>query len=193
MSNDCSKSVPSFTDSLAAWKEGDRAAGERLLRTVYADLRRKASSYLNRERAGHTFVTRDLVHETFLRLAAQHSVSWQSREHFMGVAATMMRRILVDYARERSSQKRGRGVRLETLQDVADWPVDDDLLGLNDALDALAKKDADLATIVELRYFGGFRDAEIAANLKVSVPTVRRRFRLARAWLAQFLSRSDAK
>ncbi|MCP3957386.1 MAG: sigma-70 family RNA polymerase sigma factor [bacterium] len=171
------------TALLAAWRRGDDAALEQALPHVYSELRRLAHRHLAGEDSGHTFESRDLVHETFLRLDGQRGFQWQNRAHFFAVAGRMMRRILIDHAR----RKRVRGgrqnhVELDEVDVVADLRGMD-LLALDEALEQLAEADAELARIVELRFFGGLRHAEVARVLDVSVPTVQRRFRLAKAWL----------
>jgi RNA polymerase sigma factor (TIGR02999 family) len=178
------------TQLLADWRAGDERALEQLMPLVYGELRRLAGRYLNREREGHTLETHDLIHEAFLRLVDQRQVDWQSRSHFFGIAAQMMRRILVDHARRRGSHRRGGDVRQLVLDEVPDLAVsrDEDLVALDDALTELAKADESLARIVELRFFGGLDHEEIAVLLGVSNPTVRRRWRLAKAWLYRWLS-----
>ena len=161
---------------------------------VYGELRRLAGRYLNREREGHTLETHDLIHEAFLRLVDQRQVDWQSRAHFFGIAAQMMRRILVDHARRRGAHRHGGDVRQLVLDEVADLAVhrDEDLVALDEALTELAAVDESLARIVDLRFFGGLDHDEIATLLGVSNPTVRRRWRLAKAWLYRRLSNSEA-
>ena len=178
------------TQLLSAWRAGDERALEQLMPLVYGELRRLAGRYLNRERAGHTLETHDLIHEAFLRLVDQRKVDWQSRGHFFGIAAQMMRRILVDHARRRGAHRRGGDVRQLVLDEMPDLAVsrDEDLVALDEALTELAAADEPLARIVELRFFGGLDHDEIAALLGVSNPTVRRRWRLAKAWLYRRLS-----
>jgi len=178
------------TQLLSAWRAGDERALEQLMPLVYGELRRLAGRYLNRERAGHTLETHDLIHEAFLRLVDQRQVDWQSRGHFFGIAAQMMRRILVDHARRRGAHRRGGDVRQLVLDEMPDLAVsrDEDLVALDEALTELAAADEPLARIVELRFFGGLDHDEIAALLGVSNPTVRRRWRLAKAWLYRRLS-----
>jgi len=175
------------------WQAGDDRALEQLMPLVYGELRRLAGRYLNREREGHTLDTHDLIHEAFLRLIDQRQVDWQSRAHFFAIAAQSMRRILVDHARRRGARRHGGDVRQLLLDDVPDFAVerDDGLVALDEALTELAREDESLARIVELRFFGGFEHDEIAALLGVSNPTVRRRWRLAKAWLYRRLSGSE--
>ena len=178
------------TRLLLAWRGGDERALERLIPLVYGELRRLAGRYLSRERAGHTLETHDLIHEAFLRLIDQRQVDWRNRSHFFAIAAQMMRRILVDHARRRGYRKHGGDVRRLMLDDVPDLAAqrDTDLVALDEALSELAEVDGELAKIVELRFFGGLEHDEIAAALGVSNPTVRRRWRMAKAWLYRRLA-----
>jgi RNA polymerase sigma factor (TIGR02999 family) len=134
-----------------------------------------------------------LIHEAFLRLIGQRQVDWQSRAHFFAIAAQSMRRILVDHARRRAAQRHGGGGRQLALDEVPDLavPLDEDLVALDEALTELALEDEALARVVDLRFFGGLQHDEVATVLGVSNPTVRRRWRLARAWLYRRLSRSE--
>jgi RNA polymerase sigma factor (TIGR02999 family) len=174
-----------------AWGAGDRAAGERLLPEVYAELRRCAARAMRRESAEHTLQATALVHEAYLRLVDQRRVQWQNRAHFFGIAAQVMRRILVDHARARHAAKRGGGATQLTLGDGdAAAPAADgalDLLALHDALERLAGLDPEQARLVELRYFGGLSIEETAEALDVSPATVKREWALARAWLRREL------
>src|SRR5262245_52008832 len=179
-----------ITQLLLAWSEGDREALDRLTPLVYAELRRLAKSYMRRERAGHTLQTTALIHEAYLRLIDAHQVEWRNRAHFFGVAARAMRQILVAMARERGCQKRGGGGRQVSLDEamMIDEGVEEDLVGLDEALGALAQFDARKAQVVEMRFFGGLTEDEIAVALDVSTETVRRDWRLARSWLRRKLS-----
>ena len=187
--------VPSgnVTRLLVDWQSGDDDALDQLMPLVYGELRRLAGRYLDREREGHTFDTHDLIHEAFLRLIDQRQVDWQSRAHFFAIAAQSMRRILVDHARRRGARRHGGDVRQLLLDDVADIAVyrDEGLVALDEALTDLAREDESLARIVDLRFFGGLEHDEIAALLGVSNPTIRRRWRLARAWLYRRLSGNE--
>jgi RNA polymerase sigma-70 factor (ECF subfamily) len=187
--------VPSgdVTRLLEAWRAGDDHAIDEVMARVYGELRRLAARYLNRERAGHTFEAHDLIHEAFLRLVDQRQVDWHNRSHFFAIAAQSMRRVLVDHARRRGASRRDGAVRHLVPADEAELAVktDADLLALDDALTDLAAADEPLARVVELRYFGGFDHDEIAELLGVSNPTVRRRWRLAKAWLYRRLSASE--
>lgn len=190
------ESIPSgsVTRLLVDWQAGDDRALEQLMPLVYGELRRLAGRYLDREREGHTFETHDLIHEAFLRLIDQRQVDWRSRAHFFAIAAQSMRRILVDHARRRDARRHGGDVRQLLLDDVPDLAAhrDADLVAVDEALTELAREDEALARIVDLRFFGGLEHDEIAALLGVSNPTVRRRWRLAKAWLYRRLSGSEA-
>jgi RNA polymerase sigma factor (TIGR02999 family) len=152
---------------------------------VYEELRRRAASYLARERPDHTLVPTALVHETYLRLVGQHHVNWQNRAHFFGIAAQIMRRILVDHARRHRAAKRPDTRLRVTLAESAGGaePRSDDLLLLDQALTELTAMDPRQGTIVELRYFGGLAEAEVADVLSLSRSTVTREWHTARAWL----------
>jgi RNA polymerase sigma-70 factor (ECF subfamily) len=179
-----------ITQLLLAWSDGDREALDRLTPLVYAELRRLAKSYMRRERAGHTLQTTALIHEAYLRLIDAGQVEWRNRAHFFGVAARAMRQILVAMARERGCQKRGGGARQVSLDEamMIDEGLDEDLVALDEALGALAQFDARKAQVVEMRFFGGLTEDEIAVALDVSTETVRRDWRLARSWLRRKLS-----
>jgi len=153
---------------------------------VYDELRRIANRYLRREREGHTLQTTALVHEAYFRIIDQQRVDWQNRAHFMAVAARLMRRVLVDIARAKAFQKRGGGAVKVTLDEAmvaAQEPDYLDLVAIDEALKRLASVDARKAQVIELRFFGGLGLEETAAVLKVSVDTVKRDSRLAKAWL----------
>ncbi|MEM8960142.1 MAG: ECF-type sigma factor [Acidobacteriota bacterium] len=180
------------TDLLAAWRDGDDEALEQALPHLYSELRRLASRRLMGEDVGHTYETRDLVHEALLRLSGQRGFTWQGRTHFLAVAGRMMRRILIDHARKKRARG-GRSNHIELNEAVfAAAARGGDLVALDDALEALADHDTELAQIVEMRFFGGLKHEEIAEVLGVSEPTVRRRFRLAKAWLYRKLRGHDA-
>ena len=173
------------TQLLVAWGDGDEAARDELMPLVYEELRRLAHRYMGRERIGHTLQTSGLVNEAYLRLIDQSQVHWQNRAHFFGIAAQMMRRILVDYARSRGSAKRGGDARQVSLDEVA--TVSEaraaDVVALDDALKGLAEIDERKSQIVELRFFGGLSIEETAKVLDVSPGTVMRDWTLAKAWL----------
>ena len=164
---------------------GGRAALDELLPLVYRELRQIAARHLAQERPGHTLQATALVHEVYLRLIDQHSVDWRNRAHFFGIAAEMMRRILVNHAVGRRAQKRGAGETLLSLDEVVSFPnrQDVDLLLLDEALTRLAEFDALQARIVELRFFAGLTVEEVAAVLGVSDSEVKREWRSAKAWL----------
>ena len=169
---------------LQAWGQGDLQAREDLVPLVYQQLRRRAAAYLRRERREHTLQPTALVNEAYIRLMGQQRVTWANRAQFFGVASQIMRRILVDHARERAAAKRPGGVRVtldEGMRTVP--PLDCELLMLDNALQELASLDERQAHIVELKYFGGLSEEEIAAVLSLSRATVTREWQSARAWL----------
>lgn len=168
---------------LAAWAKGNRQALDELTPLVYKELRQLAASYLRRERKGHTLQPTAIVHEAYLRLVDQKSPNWQNRSHFFGVAARLMRQILVDHARRKQAGKRaGHKVSLEKTVSFQ-CERSRDLIALDGSLDALEKIDPRKCKAVELRYFGGLSMDEIAQALDVSPVTVRRDLRMAEAWL----------
>ena len=178
------------TELLVAWTGGDAAARERMLPLVYDELRRLAAAYLRRERPGHTLQPTALVHEAYVRLIDQRRADWSNRAQFIGLAAVMMRRVLVNHARDRRAEKRGGGaehVPLTLAGDSAGGP-EIDVLDLHETLDRLAATDDRKARIVELKFFGGLTMDEIAASLGVSVATVEREWKFARAWLYKELA-----
>jgi RNA polymerase sigma factor (TIGR02999 family) len=172
---------------LDRWRRGSSQAGDELMVEVQRELRRLAASYLKRERGGHTLQPTALVNEAYLRLLPQRSVAWENRAHFFGIAARMMRRVLVDHARRRCAVKRGDGVMdpISLAGVPAPAPGIDavDVLALHDALTALAALDARQAAIVEMKYFGGLTVEEIAEALKISVSSVQREWTTAKIWL----------
>ena len=180
------------TRLLNDWCRGEREALDALLPTVYAELRRLAAAHLSHERPNHTLQPTALVHEAFLRLVDQRSVDWRNRAQFFGLAAEMMRRILVNHARERAAQKRGGGREKISLSAADNVAAEDtlDLVGLDEALDRLACLDARQGRVVELKFFGGLTTEEIAEVLKISTATVERDWRFARAWLYDALAGS---
>jgi RNA polymerase sigma factor (TIGR02999 family) len=179
------------TERLIAWSAGDRAAFDHLLPIVYQELRRMAGAYLRQENPGHTLQPTALVHETWLRLIDQTRVNWQNRAQFFGVAAQMMRRILVDHAKAKHREKRGGDAVKLSLDDVVNLSQErvTDLLALNDALDDLSRIDGRKSRVIELRYFGGFSVEETAQILEVSPETVIRDWKMAKAWLYQQIKR----
>jgi RNA polymerase sigma factor (TIGR02999 family) len=184
-----------ITQLLMAWRGGEKAALERLLPQVEAQLRRLARRYMAGERAGHTLQTTALVNEAYLRLVGSEKVQWRDRAHFFAVAAQLMRRILVDHARSRRYQKRGGGARQVTLDEewMGSREPSRDLIALDDALQALAEVDPRKSRVIELRIFGGLSVEETAAVLEVSQDTVLRDWRLARHWLRKELAAPAAR
>jgi RNA polymerase sigma factor (TIGR02999 family) len=183
-------SQKAFTQLLGDWSGGDEGALAKLIPLVQPELHRLAHHYMNREGAGHTLQTTVLLDEAYLRLVENNERNWQNRTHFVAAAAQLMRRIMVDHARERHALKRGGGARKVTLDEAA--PVADarseELLALDEALARLALQDARKGQIVELRYFGGLTVEETAEFLKLSRRTVEREWAMAKAWLYRALS-----
>ena len=179
------------SDLLRAWGKGDARAGEDLVPLVYRELRRRAGAYLRNERRDHTLQPTALVHEAYLRLVGQDRVAWQNRAQFFGVAAQMMRRILVDHARRHHAAKRPGAAAKVTLDDRigTSKPYDCEILLLDQALSELAGVDARQAKIVELRYFGGLSEDEVATLLTLSRATVTRQWQAARMWLYRRMTR----
>jgi RNA polymerase sigma factor (TIGR02999 family) len=173
------------TQLLEDWRNGDREALERLTPLVYAELRRIARRYLRGERANHTLQGTALVHEAFIRLVNQNNVEWQNRAHFFGIAARLMRQILVDHARRHTALRRGGGVADLSLAESAIFSTERaaSLVALDDAMQALAVFDPRKSRIVELRYFAGLKIEEIGEVENIAVATVRRHLRTAEAWL----------
>ena len=186
-----SASAGEVTRLLHAWRSGDAGAAERLLPLVYDELRRLARHHLRGERREHTLEPTALVHEAYLRLVEQRRLAWQSRDHFVAVAATMMRRVLLNHARERLAGKRGGGEMPVSLEVVGDLggrrPAE--IVALDDALRSLAQAEPRLAQVVELRLFGGLTIRETARYLEISPATLKRDWQLARAWLRRALRR----
>ena len=170
---------------LAALTRGDDGAASKLIPVVYDELRRLAGNYMRRERVDHTLQATALVHEAYLKLVEQRSVNWQSRAHFFGVAAQLMRRILIDHARGHSRQKRGGEQKKVSLDEMLVFSEQqaDKLLAVDDSLNHLAKLDPRQAHVVELRFFGGLSVEEAAEVLGVSPKTVKRDWSVAKAWL----------
>jgi RNA polymerase sigma factor (TIGR02999 family) len=187
-------STQQVTRLLMDWSNGDQSALEQLTPLVYSELRRLAGRYLRKERPDHTLQSTALVHEAFIRLIDQKSVKWQNRAHFFGVAAQMIRRILVDHARNRHASKRGSGAPRLSLDEAIALPdrKDLDLVALDDALNSLAKIDPQQARIVELRFFTGLTVEETAEVLGISPATVKRDWVTAKAWLYRDISRAVA-
>jgi RNA polymerase sigma factor (TIGR02999 family) len=178
------------TQLLVAWSDGDQAARDRLMSVVYEELHRLAQRYMRRESPGHTLQTSALVNEAFLRLVDQRNVHWQNRAHFFAIAAQMMRRILVDYARSRNYAKRGGGERALSLDEglIVSDERSAEVVAVHEALEELAKFDARKSQIVELRFFGGLTIDETAEVLGVSPGTVMSDWTVAKAWLRREIS-----
>jgi RNA polymerase sigma-70 factor (ECF subfamily) len=178
------------TQLLIDWSKGDQAALDKLTPFVYDELHRLARHYMRRERPGHTLQTSALVNEAYLRLVDQ-SVPWQNRAHFFGIAARLMRQILVDHARAHKYAKRGGGAQKVSLDQAADLAQAraSDLVALDDALNSLAAKDPHQSRIVELRFFGGLTIEETAEVVGLSHATIEREWSAARAWLRREMSR----
>ena len=178
------------TRLLVAWGNGDQAALDELIPLVYDELRRLARRYMRRESQDHTLQTSALVNEAYLRLVDQKSVQWQNRAHFFGVAAQMMRRILVDHARSRLRAKRGGGAQMVSLADEAVMYQEvAEVIALDDALNNLAELDPRKSQIVEMKFFGGLTNEEAAEVLKVTTRTVEREWRKAKAWLHRAINK----
>lgn len=178
------------TALLVDWSNGDDGALEQLTPLVYDELRRIAAGQLRRERADHTLQATALANEAYLRLIDQNRVQWRDSAHFGALAARMMRRILIDHARGKRYAKRGGGAPRVSLDDAPELGVarDPDVIEIDEALVELAEVEPELARIVEMRYFGGLTGEQIAEVLGVSLPTVSRRWRTARAWLYRYLT-----
>src|SRR6266508_1445343 len=189
-----SSSQQEVTRLLADWSGGDEGALKRLIPLVQPELHRLAHHYMSREGAGQTLQTTALLNEAYLRLVDDPTRTWQNRTHFVAVAAQLMRRIMVDHARERRSLKRGGGAHKVPLDDVAlvTETRSEELLALDEALEKLAGLDPRKSQIVELRYFGGLTVEETAAFLKLSDRTVKREWRMAKVWLYRALSGEEA-
>ena len=186
-------STKEITQLLLAWSEGDQAALEKLTPLVYSELHRMARGYMVKERPGHTLQTTALINEAFMRLIDWKNVSWQNRAHFFSVAAQMMRRVLVDFARSRNYAKRGGGAQQISLDEEAIYHEDhgEEFIALDEALKRLAEFDQRKCQVVELRFFGGLSVEETAVVLKISRRTVMREWDLARAWLYRELKGKD--
>ena len=181
------------TQLLMDWGSGDKEALDKLLPVVYDELRKQAARYLRRERAGHTLQTTALIHEAYLRLVDQKNVHWQNRAQFFGLAAQLMRRILVDHARTKKRAKRGGSdIRVSlTGAKILAKSEDLDVVALDEALDRLAEIDEQQSKIVELRFFSGLTVEETAEVLSISPATVKRNWSMAKAWLHRELSSNE--
>jgi len=181
-----------ITELLLAWNEGNREALDKLMPLVYDELHRQAARFLRRERSDHTLQTTALIHEAYLKLVDQREANWESRTHFFAIAANLMRRILVDYARSKKREKRGGDyliLPLEEAEAVAGKEKSIDLMAIDEALTKLEKIDQRQAKIVELRYFGDLTLEETAQALGVSRTTVADDWAMAKAWLHRELTR----
>jgi RNA polymerase sigma factor (TIGR02999 family) len=183
-----------ITVLLEQWGEGDPQALEKLTPLVYGELHRLASRYLRRERSDHTLQSTALVNEAYLKLVGQHSMRWQNRAHFFGIAAQLIRRILVDHARSRFAEKRGSSAPKLSLEEVPEAVAvrELDLVALDDALDDLAKIDPRQSRVVELRFFAGLSVEETAEVMQMSPATVKREWTAAKAWLFRQLRKQGA-
>jgi RNA polymerase sigma factor (TIGR02999 family) len=181
---------PQVTQLLVAWGKGDELAGDQLMSLVYEELHRLAHRYMKRESPGHTLQTSALVNEAFVRLVDQKNVRWKNRAHFFGIAAQMMRRILVDYARGRNYAKRGGGAQQISLDEglIVSDERSAEVIGVHEALERLVEFDSRKSQIIELRFFGGLSIEETAEVLGVSPGTVMRDWTLAKAWLRREMS-----
>ena len=179
------------TELLIGWSKGDKEALDSLVPLVYDELRRQASRYLRHERVGHTLQTTALIHEAYLRLVDQKNVHWQNRAHFFGIAAQLMRRILVDHARTKKRAKRGGSNIRVSFNDATQMAQgqDLDIVALDEALERLAEIDEQQSRIVELRFFSGLTVDETAEVLGISPATVKRDWSMAKAWLHREVSR----
>ena len=182
------------TQLLRAWRQGDAAALDQLVPMVYQKLRRLARHYMAGQRPGHTLQATALVNEAYMRLVDCEQVNWKDRAHFFAISARMMRRVLVEFARARQYQKRGAGARKTSLDEgvIASPQRGQDLVALDDALQALAAEYPRQAQVVELRFFGGLNVEETAEVLHVSAITVMRDWQLAKVWLARELKKRDS-
>jgi RNA polymerase sigma factor (TIGR02999 family) len=184
-----------ITRLLTAWTDGDQSALDKLVPLVESELHRLAHHYMGRERPGHTLQTSALVNEAYIRLIDWKNVRWQNRAHFFAVSAQLMRRILVDFARDRNYLKRGGGALQVSLAEAESVPLErnDDLVALDEALARLSEFDDRKARVVELRFFGGLSVKEVAEVLKISEETVLRDWRLAKVWLLRELGQESAR
>lgn len=174
-----------ITKALGAWNDGDSGAEDRLVELVYDELKRKARAIMSRERSDHTLQPTALVHEVFLRISQEAGVEWRDRHHFYGIAAHLMRQILIQHARKHATAKRGGGMIHLAIDDMQ-VPIAErsaSMVALNDALDRLALENEQHAKVVEMRFFGGFENNEIAETLEISTRTVLRMWNTARVWL----------
>ncbi len=184
-----------ITALLHEFASGDKSALDRLVPLVYPELRRLARSYMRNERPGHTLQPTALVHEAYARLVKQEQPDYSNRAHFLGVAAQVMRQILIDHARTRDAEKRGGGVANVSIEVAAGIPAaqTSTIIAIDEALELLARQDALKARLIEMRFFGGMTAEESAAVLKLSVNEVRRHLRVGQAWLQRELDQQSKK
>ena len=189
------RSPNGITELLGRWSRGDEEALDQLMPLVYGELRRLAGAYLRRERQQHTLQPTALVNEAYLKLVRQRNMPWQNRAQFFGVAAQLMRRILVDHARANYASKRGGHQVYVSLKNVgpSETQVEADVLALHDVLNRLAEIDPDQTRIVELRFFGGLTIEETAEVMQISHSTVEREWKLAKAWLKRELTKTEKR
>jgi RNA polymerase sigma factor (TIGR02999 family) len=194
MKKDPPRQEHEITQLLAEWSDGNQAALDELYPLVYDELHRLARRYMSRERKGHTLQTTALINEAYVRLVDQRNVQWANRSHFFAISAQIMRRILIDHARRHGYAKRGGGARQVSLDETATMAQGDfsEFIRLDEALKSLAQLDPRRSQVVELRYFGGLNNEEIAGVLNISENTVIRDWNMARAWLYRQLSGSPA-
>jgi RNA polymerase sigma-70 factor (ECF subfamily) len=190
MKKDPPRQEHEITQLLAEWRDGNQAALDDLYPLVYDELHRLARRYMSRERKGHTLQTTALINEAYVRLVDQRNVQWANRSHFFAISAQIMRRILIDHARRQAYAKRGGGARQVSLEETAVFVQDNlsEFLRLDEALKSLAELDPRRSQVVELKYFGGLNNDEIAGVLKISKNTVIRDWNMARAWLYRQLA-----
>ena len=194
MKKDPPRQEHEITQLLAAWRDGNQAALDELYPLVYDELHRLARRYMSKERKGHTLQTTALINEAYVRLVDQRNVQWANRSHFFAISAQIMRRILIDHARRHAYAKRGGGARQVSLDETAVLAQGDfsEFIRLDEALKSLAQLDPRRSQVVELRYFGGLNNEEIAGVLNISENTVIRDWNMARAWLHRQLTGSPA-
>jgi len=194
MKKDPPRQEHEITQLLAEWSDGNQAALDDLYPLVYDELHRLARRYMSRERKGHTLQTTALINEAYVRMVDQRNVRWANRSHFFAISAQIMRRILIDHARRQAYAKRGGGARQVSLEETATVVQGDlsEFLRLDEALKSLAEMDPRRSQVVELKYFGGLNNDEIAEVLKISKNTVIRDWNMARAWLHRQLTGSAA-
>ena len=192
MKKDPPRQEHEITQLLAAWRDGNQAALDELYPLVYDELHRLARRYMSKERKGHTLQTTALINEAYVRLVDQRNVQWANRSHFFAISAQIMRRILIDHARRHGYAKRGGGARQVSLDETATMAQGDfsEFIRLDEALKSLAQLDPRRSQVVELRYFGGLNNEEIAGVLNISENTVIRDWNMARAWLHRQLTGS---